>query len=235
MKPKGKLYLIPASLGESELTHILPQFNFEIIKHLRIFIVENIRSARRFLRQAGYTENFDDISFHLLDKHTSDKEASTFLADIDVHDIGLLSEAGVPCIADPGAHIVMQAHLKGAEVVPLTGPSSIILALMASGMNGQQFIFHGYLPVQKSERERKIKELERQSVRNRQTQIFIETPYRNVHMFESLVKTCADNTMLCIATNLTLKDQLIQTRPILNWIKNKPDIHKKPTVFLISC
>ena len=233
MKLNAKLILIPASLGSKSTSHILPMHNREMIKDISIFIVENIRSARRFLRASGFQKDFNEVTFHVLDKHTELTELQSFLAKREEQTIGLLSEAGLPCIADPGAQIVRMAHEKNMEVVPLVGPSSIMLSLMASGFNGQNFVFHGYLPIQKKEREMKILEIERSVYQHDQTQIFIETPYRNMQMLESLQEKCRKDTHLCLAWNLTLPGQQIISQDIAAWQKMKIDIHKKPAVFLL--
>lgn len=234
MKTRGKLYLIPSSLGNNVLNNVLPELNFNIIRKLEVFIVEDLRTARRFLRKAGYLKNFDEAKFYLLNKYTTPSEASTFLDDTGKNlDIGLVSEAGAPCIADPGADIVYLAHKKGIGVIPLTGPSSIMLALMGSGLNGQNFAFWGYLPVKANEREKKIRAIEKLSSTNKQTQIFIETPYRNMQMFQSLIKVCSDATRLSIACNLTTENAYIATKAIMEWKRISPDLHKKPAVFLI--
>jgi 16S rRNA (cytidine1402-2'-O)-methyltransferase len=231
---KGKLYLIPSSLGSETSDHILPVFNQEITKQFSVFIVENIRTARRFLRSTGYVKDFDDVVFHLLDKHSRPEEWTEFLNETEAgKDIGLLSEAGLPCIADPGNVIVRNAHKKGIEITPLVGPSSLMLALMASGFNGQNFCFHGYLPIKSNERKNKIKELENDVYRKDQTQIFIETPYRNLALLESIIKQCKGSSMLCIAFDLTLDTQKIISKTVAQWKKTKIDLHKKPAVFLI--
>ena len=231
---KPALYLIPVTLGDQPPVNVLPGLNFEIISELDEFIVENVRSARRFLRSAGFTKNFDDVIFHILDKHTKSIEIPSFVNSIKQgKSVGLLSEAGTPCIADPGSDVVKICQSLKFTVVPLVGPSSILLALMGSGFNGQQFIFHGYLPVEKDARNRRIREIENMAYRENYTQIFIETPYRNNHLFESLLATCQDNTLICIATNVTGNDELILTKTIASWKKVKVDLNKKPTVFLL--
>lgn len=236
MKNKGNLYLIPTDIGNYKLKQTLPDYNFEIINQISVFIVENIRSARRFLKKAGYKHDFNNTLFHILDKHTEPEQYIGFLkqADSGKH-TGLLSEAGLPCIADPGSEIVKIAHHKNISIIPLIGPSSIMMALMASGFNGQNFTFHGYLPIKKPGLEKTLKHLEKQSALNNQTQIFIETPYRNIQMFKSILKTCSGKTQLCIACNLSLEDSFIHSRTISEWKKHEPAIHKKPCVFLIYC
>jgi len=232
---KGHLYLIPTPLGESGFEAGLPSVNHLILEKIDTFIVEELRTARRFLRKAGYTKDFGSVTFHILNEHTADNEASDMLGEaIAGHPVGLLSEAGLPCVADPGNVIVRLAHSKGIKVIPLTGPSSIMLALMASGLNGQNFTFHGYLPVKPEERSRALRELESAASKNNQTQIFIETPYRNLQMLESIVKTCNSSLMLCIAADLTLQTEWIRCMSVGEWKKQKPEIHKRPAVFLLG-
>lgn len=232
---KGTIFLIPTPLGEIDHGNSLPAYNEHIISTLDIFIVEEIRTARRFLRKAKYKKDFETVVFHLLNEHTKFEDLSGFLHDAEEgKSIGLLSEAGCPAVADPGAMIVKLAHEKSLKVVPLTGPSSIILSLMASGLNGQSFTFHGYLPIKPMERKTKIKELDRIVQRHSQTQIFIEAPYRNKQIIESLLENCSDQTLLCIASNITLPDESISTRTIREWRKIKPDPGKRPTVYLLG-
>ncbi|OQX82419.1 MAG: SAM-dependent methyltransferase [Bacteroidetes bacterium 4484_276] len=231
---KPALYLIPVGLGGGNPGEILPGHNSKIIQEIDEFIVENARSARRFLKSIGYSKNFDDVTFHILDKHTPEGSIPEFISSIKLgKPVGLLSEAGVPCVADPGNIPVILCQEKGFKVVPLVGPSSIILALMASGFNGQNFSFHGYLPVEKGDLKRKIKEIESLAYKQNQTQIFIETPFRNNKMLSALISTCSAQTKLCIATNLTLNDESILTKSIHEWKTVKVDLNKKPSVFLI--
>ncbi len=232
---KGNLYLIPTPLGETGFDAAIPAYNLQILQQITTFIVEELRTARRFLRKAGYTKDFEEVTFHLLNEHTSESEVGTMLdaAHQGFH-VGLLSEAGLPCVADPGHIAVRLAHRKGVRVVPLTGPSSIMLALMASGFNGQNFVFHGYLPVKPDERHRKLHELELFVSKLNQTQIFIETPYRNQAMFESILKTCSPSLMLCMAVDLTLDTEWIRTLPLHEWKKQNPALHKRPAVFLLG-
>lgn len=235
MKKAVCLYLIPADLGSDFIGHIWPAEHLSTIGHLRHFIVENERSARRFLRKAGFSVAFEEVSFFILDKHTKSEQTLRYLGPMRHGlDVGLLSEAGVPCVADPGASIVAMAHNEGYRVMPLVGPSSLILALMASGFNGQQFAFHGYLPLHQNARTNKIRMIEQQSYKLRQTQIFMETPYRNNQLLAGLLKTCAPETLLCIACNLTLPDEYIKTCSIGDWKKKIPDLHKRPGMFLLS-
>lgn len=232
---KGSLYLIPTPLGDVPIDQVIPAYNLEIIYRIDVFIVEELRTARRFLKKCGYKKDFDNVTFHTLNEHTQDVEMTGFLdAAMQGKPIGLLSEAGCPAVADPGTSVVNHAHQKGIRVIPLTGPSSILLSLMASGLNGQQFTFHGYLPVKSNERKQKIKELDRSVQRIPHTHIFIEAPYRNKQMIDSLLETCNPNTLLCIASNITLPDESIKTKTIGDWRKNKPDPGKNPTVYLLS-
>jgi 16S rRNA (cytidine1402-2'-O)-methyltransferase len=232
---KGTLFLIPSTLGETSPVNILPEKNLEIIEKLHHFVVEDLRTARRFLKKIQPGTDIDTKTFQILNEHTRPEEIASLLFPIlDGHDMGLLSEAGLPCVADPGASLVSHAHENGVKIVPLTGPSSVFLALMASGFNGQNFAFSGYLPIDKRERILKIKELEAQAYQKDQTQIFIETPYRNHRMMEALTSTCHPQTRICIAFDLTLPGETIMTYTAKQWNVNKwPDIHKKPAVFLL--
>lgn len=231
---ENALYLIPVTLGEGPHEMVLPAGLFTIINQLDEFIVENARSARRFLKMVGYEKNFDEVTFSILNKHTAHESADTFIASVkNGKAVGLLSEAGVPCIADPGAEIVKQCHLNHLKVIPLSGPSSIILALMGSGFNGQHFSFHGYLPIDKAQLKTKLKEIESDIFKKDQTQIFIETPYRNNQMIGFLTNFCHPETKLCVASELTTSNELIATKPLSEWKKVKYDFHKKPVVFLL--
>lgn len=233
---EASLILIPTTLGPLETTKkVLPDYNTKITHKIDVFIVEQLRTARRFLRKINHPIPIDDMTFYELNKHTNPNETSNYLSAIKQgKSIGLISEAGTPCVADPGAEIVKMAHQQGINVIPLVGPNSIILALMASGFNGQNFTFHGYLPVDKNERSKRIKELEVQASKNKQTQIFIETPYRNMQMLETLHNTCKPNTQLCIACNISLDTEFIKTKSIYDWKQKTADLNKKPTVFLIG-
>jgi 16S rRNA (cytidine1402-2'-O)-methyltransferase len=231
----GKIFLIPTVLGDSPPEKVLPSSVFKVIERLKHYIVEDLRTARRFIRSAGSPVPIDDMKFFELNKYTSKEDYLSFLDPVRAgHDTGLLSEAGVPCVADPGADIVAIAHNLDIKVVPLSGPSSIILALMASGMNGQGFVFHGYLPVNKAERTNAVKKLERDSGINNQSQIFMETPFRNMQMLDTLTSYCKPSTLLCIACDITLETEFISTRSIADWKKNKPDINKRPAIFIIQ-
>lgn len=232
---KGNLYLIPTPLGDTGFNSALPAFNHAIIQNIETFIVEELRTARRFLRKAGYTKDFENVTFHLLNEQTPDIEAANMLDNVlSGKNVGLLSEAGLPCIADPGNIVVQLAHKKGIRVIPLTGPSSILLALMASGLNGQNFTFHGYLPVKPDERTKVLRDLEREIGKKGQTQIFIETPYRNQQMLDGIIKACSPSVMLCIAVDLTLDSEWIRCLTLQQWKKQSTDIHKKPAVFLLG-
>ncbi len=232
---KGKLYLIPTPLGKNEnMEKIFPGYNFEVIRKIDVFIVENLRSARRFIAKLNHPVPIDNMTFYELGKHTKPEEIQSYLNPLlRGKNTGILSEAGTPCIADPGADIVKIAQEFKVDVIPLVGPNSILMALMGSGFNGQNFAFHGYLPVDKAQLNSKIKRLEVDAVRNDQTQIFIETPFRNQKLFETLVKTCKPQTQLCIAIDLTLQGQSIRTLSIASWKRENPNLHKRPAVFLI--
>ncbi|MCK9616325.1 MAG: SAM-dependent methyltransferase [Lentimicrobiaceae bacterium] len=234
-KKSGKLFLIPTFLGNTNPEDVLPAGLLPRISHLTGFVVEEVKTARRFLRKIGYLKNFDEVVFMELNEHTPDDTIFSYLNDVEKgNDIGLMSEAGVPCVADPGNKIVKLAHEKQIEVIPLVGPSSILLALMASGLNGQNFSFCGYLPIKNQEKILKIKELEQKSKKENQTQIFIEAPYRNMQLLTSLLQTCQKNTLLCIACDLTLPKQYISTKTIDEWKKDLPGINKRAAVFLLQ-
>ncbi|MDD3877803.1 MAG: SAM-dependent methyltransferase [Bacteroidales bacterium] len=231
---KGNLILIPSLLGGSNYSYCMPPDFKKIISGLKYFIVEDIRTARRFLKPAGFVSDFEEVTFSLLNKHTEENTLNSYLEPaLNGHNIGLISEAGTPCIADPGSQIVSIAHHKKVRVIPLVGPSSIILALMASGFNGQNFAFLGYLPVKSPERKKKIKEIELEMYRKNQTQIFIETPYRNQSLLSDILDVSQKDTRLCIAADLTLPTELITTLSITEWKKNIPELHKRLVVFLL--
>ncbi|PID91941.1 MAG: SAM-dependent methyltransferase [Bacteroidetes bacterium] len=230
-----KLYLLPNTLGNPNLALSLPPIVGEIARRTKVFIVEDLRNARRFLKQIDKSIDIDSLCFHLLNEHTPASEVPRFLEELKAgQDTALLSEAGLPGIADPGALVVELAHRQMIRVVPLTGPSSITLALMASGLNGQQFCFHGYLPVKKTGRALKIKALEQAAEQNGSTQIFIEAPYRNNGLLEDLIRTCKPGSRLCIAVDLTLDSEMISTKSIADWKKSRPDLHKRPAIFLLN-
>ncbi len=234
MQEKGKLYLIPTTLGDNEPLEVLPFSVRLIIEELDHFIVENQKTARRFIKRIVPEKSQPSLVLKSIDKYADELEVNTYL-DVCEHgiSIGLLSEAGVPAIADPGSELVKLAHQKNIQVVPLVGPSSIILAMMASGMNGQSFAFNGYLPIDSSERKKSIKQLERLSFEKNQSQIFIETPYRNGKMLEDLKLSLSPQTDLCIASDITLTTEYIKTLTIERWHKENPDLHKRPTIFII--
>lgn len=228
------LFLIPVTLGGTDSSKVLPAYNKEIIQSLRYFIVENIRSARRFLKQINPMTDIDSLTFFVLNQHTSPEELANFLQPIDEgHSIGILSEAGCPAIADPGADVVAIAQQKDIRVIPLVGPSSILLALMASGFNGQNFAFLGYLPIDNTRRIKYLKKIENQIYLENQTQLFIETPYRNNKMAEDIIKTCKMHTKLCIAADITLENEFIKTQTIKEWGKKLPDLSKRFCIFAI--
>jgi len=231
----ANLYLIPVTLGETEISRVLPSYNRDIILSIKYFIVENVRTARRFLKKAEQTIDIDSLAFFLLNKHTSQAEVSEFLRPLrEGFAVGVISEAGCPAIADPGADIVAIAQQKNVRVVPLVGPSSILLALMASGFNGQNFAFNGYLPVDNDQRIKALKSLEHKIYSENQTQLFIETPYRNNKMTEDILKTCRPATKLCIAADITLDTEWIKTQSVTEWKQTeRPDLSKRPTIFAI--
>lgn len=231
---KAALYLIPVLLGETTIERVIPEFNNKIVSDLKFFIVENIRSARRFIKKCNPEIDIDSLTFYELNKHTNKKDIESFLIPmISGNNMGIISEAGCPAIADPGAEVVAIAQNKGYKVVPLVGPSAILMAIMASGFNGQSFAFHGYLPIDLTKRINKIKQLELQAYKEDQTQLFIETPYRNQKLAENIIDNCKPQTKLCIAMNITCDDEWIMTKSIKSWKGNLPDMHKNPTVFLI--
>ena len=230
---KGKLFLIPTTLGDSEIDQVIPMHIQQLIPDLKHFIVENIRTTRRYLKKIDRNINIDELTFYELNKHTSPNDISGYLNALKEHDMGIISEAGCPGVADPGAEFVKIAHTKDIKVIPLVGPSSILLSLMASGFNGQNFAFNGYLPIQAGERAKKIKQLDNRSINEGQSQMFIETPFRNIKMVEDLIQNCHPSTKLCIAADITLETEYIKTMPVKNWKNNVPDLHKRPTIFLI--
>ena len=228
------LYLLPVTLGDTPINNVLPQHNAEIIAGIRHFIVEDVRSARRFLRAVDPHFDIDGSQFFELNKHTSPADISGFLKPLqDGNPMGVISEAGCPAVADPGADVVAIAQRKGLKVVPLVDPSSIILSVMASGFNGQSFAFHGYLPIKPDERVKKLRRLEQSVYNENQTQLFIETPYRNNKMVEDILGTCRPQTKLCIAANLTCADEYVRTRTIKEWKSRVPDLTKIPCIFLL--
>lgn len=235
MAAKGKLYLIPTPLGENA-GHTIPAYVVEVLHSLDVFIAERAKTARHFIKTTNPIKAFSELTFYELNKRTTPQERNQFLDLAEAgKDIGLLSEAGCPGVADPGAKIVEMAHRKGIEVVPLVGPSSILLALMGSGMNGQGFSFHGYLSPKRPQLSKDLKRLESLSAKQRQAQIFIETPYRNNGLVEEALKSLAPQTRFCIAVDLTTPDEYVLTKSIQDWRKTKlPDLHKRPAIFLLE-
>ncbi|MCW4468431.1 SAM-dependent methyltransferase [Flavobacterium sp. MFBS3-15] len=231
----GKLYLIPVPLGDdADPKQVLPETVARTIEFIDHYIVENEKTARRFIKAILPTKKQPDLKLSVLNKHTEPSEHSGFIKPcLEGKNVGLMSEAGCPGVADPGAVIVKLAHEKGIQVVPLTGPSSILLAMMASGMNGQSFAFNGYLPIDKSEKKSALKNLEKLSQDKSQSQIFMETPYRNNKFLEDIVNTLQPNTHLCIAADITLPTEYIKTKTIAQWKKEKADLHNRPCIFII--
>ncbi len=228
----GKLYLVPIPIAENALHTLAPEVAEHTLR-LKHYCVENIRTARRFLKALHPSIVIDDLSFSEIDKHTG-PDIPTLKKWLKAgYEVGIMSEAGCPGIADPGAELVAAAHEAGAVIIPLTGPNSLILALMASGLNGQSFCFHGYLPVKDPERSKRIKHLEQISGKERQTQLFIETPYRNNQLLNDLLKNCSNTTKICIAQNITAPGAYIKTQTVQDWKKNKPELEKAPAVFLV--
>lgn len=229
------LYLLPVTLGDTPTDQVLPPYNAEVIRCIRHFIVEDLRSARRFLKQVDRSIVIDELTFYPLNKHTSPAEVAGYLRPLqEGMPMGVLSEAGCPAVADPGADVVALAQARGLKVVPLVGPSSILLAVMASGFNGQSFAFQGYLPVEPGERVKRLKALESRAYAEDQTQLFIETPYRNDKMLADILQHCRPQTRLCIAANLTCPDEYIRTLTVREWKQYRlPDLTKVPCIFLL--
>ena len=233
---KAALFLIPVTLGETPVSRVLPEYNAGVISGIKHFIVENIRSARRFLKASVPSIDIDTLTFYELNEHTDPKTIGGYLDPITKNgmDMGVIYEAGCPAVADPGALVVEMAHKKNVRVVPLSGPSSMIMAVMASGFNGQSFAFNGYLPVKPGERSAKIRQLEGRAWKENQTQLFIEAPYRNLKMLETLVSVCRKDTRLCIAAGITCQEEYIHTHSIEEWKKiSEPPINKVPAIFLL--
>lgn len=230
----GTLFMIPVTLGGGELESVVPQGVQQRVRALEYFVAENPKSARAFLKQVGLVKPLQELHIATLNEHTPESDVAALAAPLLAgHDIGVMSEAGCPGIADPGAKLALYAHRHAIPVMPLVGPSSILLALMASGLNGQSFVFHGYLPVADAEREKALRELEKQSRRLKQTQIFIETPYRNQKLLLSILATCANATLLCVAAEITLADEDIRTLSVAAWKKNPPRLERRPALFLL--
>ncbi len=232
---KGILYLVPNTLGNQDITTTIPILINEKIDSIQVFIVEDLRNARRYLKRLNREIVIDNLTFHELNEHTRPEVIPQFLEEaMNGADTAVISEAGAPGVADPGAAVVRIAHEKGIKVVPLTGPSSILLSLMASGLNGQAFTFHGYLPVKNPDRIRKIKEIEQVLMRKGETQLFIEAPYRNDALLVDILESCNPSTLLCIAADITLDTEFIETHPVSSWKKKKPALHKRPVIFLLG-
>ncbi len=232
---KGILYLLPNTLGNQDISTTIPVLINEKIDTIRVFIVEDLRNARRYLKRLNREIVIDNLTFHELNEHTRPEEIPLFLEEaMNGADTAVISEAGLPGVADPGAAVVRIAHEKGIRVVPLTGPSSILLSLMASGLNGQAFTFHGYLPLKRPDRIRKIREIEQVLIRKGETQLFIEAPYRNDALLADLLESCNSSTLLCIAADITLDTEFIETHPVSSWKKKKPALHKRPVIFLLG-
>lgn len=232
---KGKLFLIPAPLGENDFNYFFPSINSEIIQDIDYFIVEELRTGRRFIKQLGMKKPIESLDFQLLNEHSKPKDCDQYLNPcLKGKHVGLLSEAGTPCVADPGNLVVAQAHKLGIEIIPLIGPNSIILGLMGSGFNGQKFAFNGYLCRDRKDREKELRFYESILLKSGQTQIFIETPYRNNHFFQSMLAVCKPHLKICLATNVATNEQSIRTKTVEEWQKETVDIHKQPTVFLLG-
>ena len=228
------LYLIPVLLGDTALERVLPAYNQEVVRSIRHFIVEDVRSARRFLKKVDKDFDIDGSLFYPLNKHTSPEEISGYLKPLEEgHSMGVISEAGCPAVADPGADVVALAQRKHLKVIPLVGPSSIFLSVMGAGFNGQSFAFNGYLPIEAADRAKRLKLLEQRAYTEQQTQIFIETPYRNNRLVEDILATCRPQTRLCIAANITCDEEFIMTRTLKEWGGHVPDLTKQPCIFLI--
>lgn len=230
----GKLYLIPTPLGTGKTQNYLDAESLQIISQIKHFIVEEERTARRFISSLKLGINIPELTLYLMNEHIKPQDMIHYLDAASDNNIGLMSEAGVPCIADPGNVIVQMAHQKGIQVVPLIGPSSIIMALMASGLNGQNFAFNGYLPVQSKERMLKVRQLEKRSQTEHQTQVFIEAPYRNLQLLKDMTEACNPATRICIAVDLTLETEYIKTATAKEWKNKLPEIHKRPAIFLMQ-
>lgn len=231
-KMVGTLYLIPTTLGSDQWQEVIPQYVAHIARDIRHFVVEDVRSARRYLSRLQMPVPISDLHFELLNEHSTSNDVHSLLKPLfEGEAIGLISEAGVPAVADPGASLVALAHKKGIKVVPLTGPSSIIMALMASGFNGQNFAFVGYLPINPKDRAKRIAELEQRSRAENQSQLFIEAPYRNNQLLSALLATLKPETFLHVSCDLTLPSEIILTQSVKEWKKKMPDLHKRPSIF----
>lgn len=230
----GILYLFPTTLGDSSLSSVIPDMNIHLLAEIRYFIVEDVRTARRFIRKCLPGSVIEELTFYTLNQHTPASDVATFLQPLkEGKDVGILSEAGCPAIADPGADVVALAQQLNIRVVPLVGPSSILLALMASGFNGQSFAFNGYLPVQQTDKQKALKKYENRILHDHQSQIFIETPYRNSKTLSDMLMYCESEIKLCIAADITLSTEFIVTRTIREWKSKLPDLNKRPAIFIL--
>jgi 16S rRNA (cytidine1402-2'-O)-methyltransferase len=232
---KGKLYLIPAPLSDSDADGYIPKGVRDTINKIKYFVVEDLRTARRYISKLKIDTPIDELSFSLFNEHTDIKAISSLLSPVfQGYDLGLLSDAGMPCIADPGEELVQIAHSNDIRVVPLVGPSSIFLALAASGLSGEKFSFEGYLPAKVPDLLKTIAKLEQQSRREGQSKIFIETPYRSAKIFETMLNICSPETFVCVACNITSPDEFIKTKQVKEWKKNIPELNKKPCIFILQ-
>lgn len=229
------MYLLPVSLGDSPLDRVIPAYALEMINRIDHYAVEDLRSARRYLKKAGITKSINELQFYLLNEHSAEADLSVIMDILNSGTaLALMSEAGVPAVADPGRELVALAHKNDILVVPLVGPSSILLALMASGMSGQDFRFHGYLPIKKPQRTQILKQIEKQARDTGSTQIFMETPYRNMSLMDDILNFCEGETKLCVAADITLPGEYIKTKTVHEWRTDPPQIHKRPAVFLLG-
>ncbi|MFA7115887.1 MAG: SAM-dependent methyltransferase [Bacteroidales bacterium] len=232
---KGRLFLIPSPLGDNNPGEVIPQPVLDLLPKITHYAVEEVRTVRRYLSKAGLKGKIDGLSFYLLNEHSEEKDVEEILEILlDGNDVGMISEAGLPAVADPGSRLVELSHFQDIEVIPFVGPSSLMMALMASGMNGQRFAFNGYLPIKPLERKTAIRNLEKHSRKEGFAELFIETPYRNDSILSDILLVCDDNTRICVATDITLPTQNIKTKSVRSWKKNKIQIGKRPTVFIIQ-
>lgn len=228
----GSIFLLPCFVGNDSPTNMISAWELELLNSLNLFIAENEKSCRRFMRKAGFTGDFDNINIIRFDKKSSHEDISAILNRVSQGiDAGIVSESGAPALADPGSNIILHAHLKGIKVIPVPGPSAIMQAIMSSGLNGQQFVFHGYLPIDSVHRRKQIKALENESIHKNYAHFFIETPYRNNAMFKDLIQSLSKKTLLSIACNINLPNEFIKTETVTFWESNIPELHKQPTVF----
>lgn len=231
---KGKLYLIPSPLGDNDPTEVIPGPTLALLQNIKTYVVEETRTVRRYLSKAGLKGHIEELEFHELNEHTTQAEVESYIKLFDEgNDVGLISEAGLPAVADPGSALVALCHRHGIEVVPQVGPSSLMMALMSSGLNGQSFAFTGYLPAKTDERRNAIKSIEKTSSIHKQSQICIETPYRNDAFFKDLLQNCQASTRICVAVNITMPDAFIKTKTVAEWKKEPVEIGKRPCVFIL--